>query len=145
MVITLRWGRTMSRIKKLRSSRRSRGNNPARRNDDLPVPEGPNTTNMLASPDLRIPRKPSKPPRIWASRPKNTAASGSSSGSHPRYGARSGSLGGGHTNDSAPIPAPTSPSRSRTRAPERDQPVGVDRVRGAAVADIDLGGGAVAE
>ena len=42
-----------------------------------------------------MPRSTSSPRRIWASRPKNTAASASSSGAHPRYGARSGSLGGG--------------------------------------------------
>ena len=65
--------------------------------------------------EVRIPRSTSRPRRIWASRPKNTAASASSSGAHPRYGARSGSPGGGHGKYSAPIPNARSPSSSRCR------------------------------
>ena len=79
----------------LRSSRRSLGSSPARRNDDLPAPDGPRITNSDSTPLVRMPRSTSRPRRIWASRPKNTAASASSSGAHPRYGARSGSPGGG--------------------------------------------------
>ena len=66
-------------------------------------------------PTVRIPRSTSRPRRIWASRPKNTAASASSSGAHPRYGARSGSPGGGHGKCSAPIPSARRPSSSRCK------------------------------
>ena len=48
------------------------------------VGDGPSTTNIVSTPDLRIPRRASRPRTIWASRPKKTAASTSSSGSQPR-------------------------------------------------------------
>ena len=114
-VSTARSGRTMSIGRKRRSSRRSLGSSPARRNDDLPAPDGPRITNSDSTPLVRIPRSTSRPRRIWASRPKNTAASASSSGAHPRYGARSGSPGGGHGKCSAPIPNARRPSSSRCR------------------------------
>ncbi len=44
-VSALRSGRMMPNTTKRRSSRCSRGISPARRNDDLPLPEGPSTTN----------------------------------------------------------------------------------------------------
>ncbi len=89
------FGRTMSVGRTSRSSRRNLGSNPARRNDDFPAPDGPSITSSVFTPEVRMPRNASSPRRIWASRPKNTAASTSSRASHPRYGARSGSLGGG--------------------------------------------------
>ena len=92
-VSALRPGRTMPNSVKRRSSRAKRGSKPARRNDDLPVPDGPNTTNNdFVSADL-MPRSSSSPCTIGASRPKNTAASTCSNGSQPRYGARSTSVG----------------------------------------------------
>ncbi len=112
---TARSGRTMGSGRNRRSSRRSRGSSPARRNDDFPVPDGPRITNSDSTPLVRIPRSTSRPRRIWASRPKNTAASASSSGAHPRYGARSGSPGGGHGKCSAPIPNARRPSSSRCK------------------------------
>ena len=114
-VSTARSGRTMGSGRKRRSSRRSRGSSPARRNDDFPAPDGPRMTNIDSTPEVRIPCSTSRPRRIWASRPKNTAASTSSSGAHPRYGARSGSPGGGHGKCSAPIPTARRPSSSRCK------------------------------
>ena len=115
-VSTARSGRTIGRGRNRRSSRRSRGSSPARRNDDFPAPDGPRITNKDFTPVVRIPCSTSRPPRIWASRPKNTAASASSSGAHPRYGARSGSPGGGHAKCSAPMPRARKASSSRCRA-----------------------------
>ena len=114
-VSTARSGRTISSGRKWRSSRRSLGSSPARRNDDLPAPDGPRITSSDCTPVERIPRRTSRPCTIWASRPKNTAASTSSSGAQPRYGARSGSPGGGHGKCSAPIPNARSASSSRCR------------------------------
>ena len=136
-VSTARSGRTMGSGRKRRSSRRSRGSSPARRNDDFPAPDGPRITNSDSTPEVRIPRSTSRPRRIWASRPKNTAASASSSGAHPRYGARSGSPGGGHGKCSAPIPS----ARSAVQQPL--QAHGVQHHRLPAIADVDFGGGAV--
>ena len=67
-----RSGRMMSSSTKWRSSRRSRGSSPARRNDDFPDPDGPSTTNRLSTPVVRIARSMSSARTIWASRPKNT-------------------------------------------------------------------------
>ena len=114
-VSTARSGRTMAIGRNVRSSRRSLGSSPARRNDDFPLPDGPSTTNSDSTPVVRIPRSTSRPRRIWASRPKNTAASASSSGAHPRYGARSGSPGGGHGKYSAPIPNARRPFSNRCK------------------------------
>ena len=91
----------------------SRGSRPARKNDDLPTPDGPRITNRLSTPVARMPRSASRPRRIWASRPKNTAASASSIDCHPRYGVRFGSCSGGHGKYSAPIPASRRPRSSR--------------------------------
>ena len=110
-----RCGRTMPSGRKRRSSRRSRGSSPARINDDLPAPDGPNTSSSDFTRSRRIPRRVSNAATSAASRPKNTPASTGSNGSHPRYGARSGSVGGGHTNASAEIPAPRIASRNRIR------------------------------
>ena len=87
-VTAARSGRTMSATRKFLWSRRNRGSRPARRNDDLPTPDGPRITNRLSTPVARMPRSASKPRRICGSRPKNTAASASSIDCHPRYGAR---------------------------------------------------------
>ena len=46
-----RSGRSTPSTRKLRSSRFSRGSSPARRNDDLPLPDGPSTTNSDLTPD----------------------------------------------------------------------------------------------
>ena len=137
-VSTARSGRTMGSGRNRRSSRRSLGSSPARRNDDFPAPDGPRITNSDSTPEVRIPRSTSRPRRIWASRPKNTAASASSSGAHPRYGARSGSPGGGHGKCSAPIPNARRPSSSRCK------PTVSNTTGSPAIADVDLGGGAVA-
>ena len=134
---TARSGRTMGSGRKRRSSRRSRGSSPARRNDDLPAPDGPRITNRDSTPEVRIPCSTSSPRTIWASRPKNTAASTSSSGAHPRYGARSGSPGGGHGKCSAPIPS------ARRRVQQPLQAHGVQHHRLPAIGDVDFGGGAV--
>jgi hypothetical protein len=64
----------MDKGRKRRSSRRSRGSSPARRNDDFPAPDGP---------------------RIRAAWPTNTAASYSAGGADPGHGARSESPSGG--------------------------------------------------
>ncbi len=125
----------MSRIKKLRSSRRSRGNNPARRNDDLPVPDGPNTTNSARQPGFAHPAQIVQTPAGFGRRaPKNTAASGSSSGSHPRYGARSGSCGWGPHKRLRRNPGPDDP------LPQPRQALRAEPDRRTAVTDIDLGG-----
>ena len=136
-VSTARSGRTIGSGRKRRSSRRSRGSSPARRNDDLPAPDGPRITNSDSTPVVRIPCSTSRPRRIWASRPKNTAASASSSGAQPRYGARSGSPGGGHGKCSAPIP------RARKASSSRCKPTAGQHHRLPAIADLDFGGGAV--
>lgn len=112
---TARSGRTIGSGKNWRSSRRTRGSSPARKNDDFPHPDGPRITSMDCIPEPRIPRNASMPLRIWASRPKNTAASASSSGAHPRYGARPGSSVGGQGKCSAPMPNARRPLRSRCR------------------------------
>ena len=49
-VSTARSGRTMGRGRNWRSSRRSRGSSPARRNDDFPAPDGPRMTNRRLHP-----------------------------------------------------------------------------------------------
>ena len=49
-VSTARSGRTMGSGRNWRSSRRSRGSSPARRNDDLPAPDGPRITNRRLHP-----------------------------------------------------------------------------------------------
>ena len=67
-------------------------------------------------PEDRIARSSSSPRTIAASRPKNTPASMSSNGSHPRYGARCGSSAGGHTKFSGPTPVPSIALRSRYSA-----------------------------
>ena len=105
----------MSATRKFLWSRRNRGSRPARRNDDLPTPDGPRITNRLSTPVARMPRSASKPRRICGSRPKNTAASASSIDCHPRYGTRFESFSGGHGKYSAPIPASRSPRSSRAR------------------------------
>ena len=115
-------GRMIPSTMNSRSLRRSRGISPARKNDDFPLPEGPRTTNNDLSPDMvassrkRMPSKASTPRAITASRPKNTPASISSNGSHPRYGARSGSVLGGQTNWRGPVPLPSTPSMIRVSA-----------------------------
>ena len=116
-VSALRPGRTTPNSVKRRSSRANRGSKPARRNDDLPVPDGPNTTNSDFVSAGLMPRSSSSPCTIGASRPKNTAASTCSNGSHPRYGARSTSSGGGHTNECALMPVPRIASRNRYNPP----------------------------
>jgi hypothetical protein len=49
------------------------------------APEGPRTKKSDSIPERRIPRSASSPRTICPSRPKNTAASTSCSGSHRRY------------------------------------------------------------
>ena len=137
-VSALRPGRTMPNRVKRRSSRAKRGSKPARRNDDLPVPDGPNTTNSDFVSASLMPRSSSSPCTIGASRPKNTAASTCSNGSQPRYGARSTSSGGGHTNECALMPVPRMASRNRYK------PVGGEHHRWSA-AHIDRGHVTLAE
>ena len=122
-VSALRPGRTTPNSVKRRSSRAKRGSKPARRNDDLPVPDGPNTTNSDFVSASLMPRSSSSPCTIGASRPKNTAASTCSNGSQPRYGARSTSSGGGHTNECALMPVPRMASRNRYKPRWRTSPV----------------------
>ncbi len=45
----------MSSGRNVRSSRRSRGSSPARRNDDFPAPDGPRITNSDFTPEARMP------------------------------------------------------------------------------------------
>src|SRR6266545_4600133 len=52
------------------SSRASRGQSPARRNEDLPEPEEPSTTMTFSTPPSTRPRMRSRPRTIIASRPK---------------------------------------------------------------------------
>ena len=71
-------------------SRRRRGSKPARRNEDLPAPEAPRITYRRSTPRSRTRRRWSTARTMAASRPKKTAASGSSNADRPRYGERSG-------------------------------------------------------
>ena len=66
------------------SSRSSRGQSPARRNDDLPAPEAPRMTSRRGSLRDASPRSASMPRSDIGAAPKNTAASSGSSASSPR-------------------------------------------------------------
>ena len=78
--ITARSGRIVGSGSQARSSRFKRGQRPALKNDDLPLPEAPRMMSMRSTPVRASRRKSSSPRTICASRPKKIAASFSSSG-----------------------------------------------------------------
>ena len=57
-LIAARSGRITGNGRKLRSSRASRGNRPARRNEDLPAPDAPRMTRSRGGVFSRKPRRP---------------------------------------------------------------------------------------
>ena len=86
-LMAARSGRITGSGRNWRSSRSRRGQRPARRKEDFPAPDAPRMTSIRWKPRSRRPRRVFRPSMILASRPKKTAASSTSSGRKPGYGA----------------------------------------------------------